>query len=103
LGEGKGEGEVPIDNRVEETGAFFHVIALHHFPPIREVALGYRILTDLPVAFTVNYTVKKNFQIFYQTFQKWENPYADKGFFGALQRRKFLSFEEGKVFLFLPG
>jgi hypothetical protein len=40
---------------------------------------------------------------FYQTFQKRENPYADKGFFGALQRRNFLSFEEGKVFLFLQG
>ena len=46
------------------------------------------------------YTVKKIYRIpvffFYQTFQKRENPYADKGFFGALQRRNFLSFEEGK-------
>ncbi len=40
---------------------------------------------------------------FYQTFQKRENPYADKGFFGALQRRNFLFFEEGKVFLSLQG
>jgi hypothetical protein len=32
-----------------------------------------------------------------------KNPYADKGFFGALQRRNVLSFEEGKVFLFLQG
>ena len=50
---------------------------------------------------------KKNLQnsciFFYQTFQKRENPYADKGFFGALQRRNFLSFEEGKVFLSLQG
>jgi hypothetical protein len=54
-----------------------------------------------------HYTVKKIYRIpvffFYQTFQKRENPYADKGFFGALQRRKFLSFEEGKVFLSLQG
>ncbi len=51
------------------------------------------------------YTVKKIYRIpvfFYQTFQKRENPYADKGFFGALQRRNFLSFE-GKVFLSLQG
>ncbi len=41
--------------------------------------------------------------IFHQTFQKRENPYADKGFFDALQRRNFLSFEEGKVFLSLQG
>jgi hypothetical protein len=40
---------------------------------------------------------------FYQTFQKRENPNADKGFFDALQRRNFLSFEDGKVFLFLQG
>ncbi len=50
---------------------------------------------------------KKNLQnsciFFYQTFQKRENPYADKGFFGARQRRNFLSFEEGKVFLSLQG
>jgi hypothetical protein len=50
-------------------------------------------------------TVKKIHRIpvffFYQTFQKRESPYADKGFFGALQRRDFLSFEEGKVFLLL--
>jgi hypothetical protein len=50
---------------------------------------------------------KKNLQnsciYFYQTFQKRENPYADKGFFGALQRRNCLSFEEGKVFLSLQG
>ena len=52
------------------------------------------------------YTVKKFTEFlyfFYQTFQKRENPYADKGFFGALQRRNFLSLEEGKVFLFLQG
>ncbi len=55
----------------------------------------------------IAHTVKKIYRIpvffFYQTFQKRENPYADKGFFGALQRRNFLSFEEGKVFLFLQG
>jgi hypothetical protein len=54
-----------------------------------------------------SYTVKKIYRIpvffFYQTFQKRENPYADKGFFGALQRRNFLSFEEEKVFLSLQG
>ncbi len=37
---GRGGEEVPLDNIVEETGAFFHEIALHHFPPIREVSLG---------------------------------------------------------------
>jgi len=50
---------------------------------------------------------KKNLKnsciFFYQTFQKRENPYAFKGIFGALQRRDFLSFEEGKVFLLLQG
>jgi hypothetical protein len=55
----------------------------------------------------LSYTVKKIYRIpvffFYQTLQKRENPYADKGFFGALQRRNFLSFEEGKVFLSLQG
>jgi len=40
---------------------------------------------------------------FYQAFQKQENPYADMGFFGAHQRRNFLYFEEGKVFLSLQG
>jgi hypothetical protein len=52
------------------------------------------------------HTVKKIYRIpvfFYQTFQKRENPYADKGFFGAPQRRNFLSFEDRKVFLFLQG
>jgi hypothetical protein len=50
---------------------------------------------------------KKNLQIpcifFYQNFQKRENPYADKGFFAAFQRRNFLSFEKGKVSLLLQG
>jgi hypothetical protein len=64
---------------------------------------------DGPEASVLNELIhcKKNLQnsciFFYQTFQKRENPYADKGFFGALQRRNFLSFEEGKVFLFLQG
>jgi hypothetical protein len=38
---------------------------------------------------------------FTKPFRNGEN--ADMGFFGALQRRNFLSFEEGKVFLFLQG
>jgi hypothetical protein len=44
-------------------------------------------------------TVKKFTEFlyfFYQTFQKRENPYADKGFFGALQRRNFFVFWAGK-------
>ncbi len=34
--------------------------------------------------------------LFYQNFQKRENPYADKGFFSALQRRNFLSLRRVK-------
>jgi hypothetical protein len=53
------------------------------------------------------YTVKKIYRIpvfFLPNLSETGNhPYADKGFFGALQRRNFLSFEEGKVFLFLQG
>jgi hypothetical protein len=46
----------------------------------------------------------QNFCIFFlPNLSETENPYADKGFFGALQRRNFLSFEEGKVFLSLQG
>ncbi len=53
------------------------------------------------------YTVKKFTEFLYfflpNLYQKRENPYADKEFFGALQRRNFLSFEEENVFLFLQG
>jgi hypothetical protein len=38
---------------------------------------------------------------FTKPFRNGKTPHADKGFFGAFQRRNFLSFEEGKVFLFL--
>ncbi len=52
-------------------------------------------------------TVKKIYRIpvffFTKPFRNGKTPYADKGFFGALQRRNFLSFEEGKVFLSLQG
>jgi hypothetical protein len=61
---------------------------------------------NVPSASQLPCTVKKITEflyLFYKTFQKRQNAYADKGFFGALQRRNFLSFEEGKVFLFLEG
>ncbi len=64
-------------------------------------ACGYMKIHDHTWA-ALLYTVKKLTEFlyfFYQTFQKRENPYADKGFFDSLQRRNFLSFEEGKVFL----
>jgi hypothetical protein len=40
---------------------------------------------------------------FTKPFRNGNIPHADKGYFGALQRRNFLSFEEVKVFLFLQG
>jgi hypothetical protein len=41
---------------------------------------------------TVKFFFIEFLYFFYQTIQKRENPYADKGFFGALQRMDFLSF-----------
>jgi hypothetical protein len=76
-------------------------------PKLKKSASRYQSREMLARAFESKIHCKKFLQnsciFFYQTFQKRENSYADKGFFGALQRRNFLSFEEGKVFLSLQG